>query len=499
MTDVGGENGGAKSAKKGRPRQRKRRGRPKLHEPGPGEKNSAPTLSRLLATRVLERVERTQAYADIALHHALAQSGLSAADRALTTELVYGTLRWRGRLDFFLSHFVNKDLSSLEPLVATTLRLGAYQLLFTDRIPASAAVDQSVRCIRAAGSDRATGLVNAVLRRLAREWQTVLPPRVDEDPVGHLVHALSLPEWMAKRLLSIYESEPAAAFAKACNHAPPLTIRVNRLRSNRDDYFAMVTEKYPQARPCALAPDGINLGHIGDPGLDPSFREGFYSIQDEASQLVVELLDPQPGEFILDTCAAPGTKSTAIGERLGEQGSILALDRNAKRLNLVAQAARRLELVTVHTLQRDATRPLTDLEIPGKPVASDEPPLFDRVLVDAPCSGIGTLRRNPDARWRLREDDSSDLCKIQKNLLIRAAAVLRRGGSLVYSTCTVFPEENEETVQHFLEQNPNFRQVPRDELPESLAAVLDPAGSLRCTPHQHGTDGFFAVRLERIE
>ncbi len=496
MTDENGSGGSGDGPP--RRRARKQRGRPAARLLEAPERSSAPTLTRLLATRVLERVERSQAYADIALHQALSRSQLSGVDRALTTELVYGTLRWRGRLDFFLSRVLNQELSTLDPLVATILRLGAYQLLFSDRIPASAAVDQAVRCTRAAGNTRATGLVNAVLRRLSREWQTITPPRLEDDALAHLVHALSLPEWMARRLLDIYGPTVAAEFAKACNQPPQITVRANRTRSNRDALLETIRQRVPKASPGQFGPDAIHIGHIGDLGRDPAFREGLYSVQDEASQLVIELLDPEPGEFILDTCAAPGSKTTAIAERLAGSGSVLALDRNERRLKLVSQSVRRLELANIHTLKRDATLPLTDIKIPGRPDDAGLP-RFDRILVDAPCSGLGALRRNPDARWRVREGDPARLAEIQHTILIRAAAVLRRGGTLVYSTCTVLPEENEDQVTHFLEQNPNFRQIPRCELPTSLATITDEAGTMRLTPHEHGTDGFYAARLERIE
>ena len=447
-------------------RTRRRRGRPAPREEERAARRASPTLSRLLATRVLERVERTQAYADIALHHALARSALSGADRALTTELVYGTLRWRGRIDFYLSKLLNQELESLEPLVASTLRLGAYQILFCDRIPESAAVDQAVHCARAVGSARATGLVNAVLRRLAREAETLATPTLEEDPLAHLVHDLSLPRWIASRCIDLFGAEEAARFAEACNRPPPLTARANRLRITRDELVEKVRPRFPDARACEISPDGVRLGHGGDPGQDDTFRQGLYTVQDEASQLVVDLLDPQPGERVLDTCAAPGTKTTAIAERTGDTGLVLALDRNARRLGLVARAARRLQLPSVHTLQRDATRSLHDLPIPGAGPA-DADPHFDRVLVDAPCSGLGSMRRNPDARWRVRPEDAVHLVEIQKALLARAAEVLRKGGCLVYSTCTVLPEENQALVQGFLEDNPATAWCPGTSFPRT--------------------------------
>jgi 16S rRNA (cytosine967-C5)-methyltransferase len=368
-----------------------------------------------------------------------------------------------------------------------------------DRIPASAAVDQAVHCARSLGSPRATGLVNAVLRRLARESETLALPVFEDDPLEHIVHALSLPEWIARRWIDELGTEEAAALAAASNTIPPMTIRANRTRTSPSALLEELREAFPEVHRCKLAPDGLVLGHRGNPASRPAFLEGRFTVQDEASQLVVCLLDPQPGDRVLDTCAAPGTKATAIAERLGEEGRVVALDRNVKRLGLVDRDARRLGLPTITTLARDATLSLLDLgagEAEGDaPQAQD----FDRILVDAPCSGLGTLRRNPDARWRLGPEDPTRLAKVQAAILREASRVLRPGGCLVYSTCTVLREENQEIVADFLQDRSHLRQVPRAELPESLAPVLEEDGTLRCLPHRVATDGFFAVRLERTQ
>ena len=476
------------------------RGRPGQIDSGARRRGAGPTLARLIAVRVLERVERVRAYADLALHDALAQSNLASADRALATELVYGTLRWRGRLDHLLHRVVDREWDDLEPLVVTTLRIGAYQICFCDRIPDSAAVDEAVRCTRAVGAERASGLVNAVLRRLAREAGEIAFPELENDPVGHLEHALSLPHWIAERWLADYGAEPAAALARACNEPPPLTIRANRQRAGRDPLLEKLRPGHPAAHACRLAPAGIVLGRKGNPAQDPLFLAGEYTVQDEASQLVSELLAVRPDDFVLDVCAAPGTKTTAIAETLSKAGGVLALDRNPQRLNLVARSARRLGLSGISTLRRDATAALGDLPVPtGWPAAQSGAPLFDRILVDAPCSGLGTLRRNPDARWRVRPSDPRQLAALQSAILARAADVLRPGGGLVYSTCTVLREENEDIVNSFLSGHPGFRLVPKPELPAVLAPVLGDEGFLRCFPHLQDSDGFFAARLERIE
>jgi len=368
-----------------------------------------------------------------------------------------------------------------------------------------------VRCARALGAERATGLVNAVLRRVIRQREETSFPDLDSDPLGHLEHALSLPPWLAERWLADYGPETAAALAEASNAAPPLSVRSNPQYGTRDELCERLRGDFPEAAVSRFAARGIVLGRKGDPGRDPLFRAGQYTVQDEASQLVTELLGILPTDQVLDVCAAPGTKTTAIAEMLSETGRVLALDRNRSRLKLVARATRRLGLTGIGTLHRDATLSLQDL--PDISEASpDTRPVpagdgggahFDRVLVDAPCSGLGALRRNPDARWRIRPEDPQKLSRVQADILANAAAVLRPGGTLVYSTCTILREENEDVVHRFLEQHPDFRVSERDELPEAFreggacAELIDSAGFMRCFPHLHDTDGFFAAPLVR--
>ena len=447
-----------------------------------------------MAARILERVLRVRAFANIALHHALARSTLSVADRALATQLVFGTLRWRGRIDYLLSQVVDRKLETLEPMVVSNLRLGAYQILFCDNIPTATAVDQAVHCTRALGPEKASGLVNASLRRLGREHARIPLPELDKDPLGHLVHALSIPQWVAEGWIDLYGPEQAAALAVISNQPPPLTVRPNRLRTSSGTLLEELRERFPEAMRCLYASDGLVLGRQGDAGREPAFLDGRLTVQDEGSQLVVDLLDPQPGEAILDTCAAPGTKTTAIAERMQDSGTVLAIDQHTGRLGLVARATRRLGLESIRTLARDATLSLDDL-LEGS--ISLPNGAFDRILVDAPCTGLGTLRRHPDARWRIQPEDCHELQTIQLALLERSATVLRPGGVLVYSTCTLRPDENENLVQRFLKQNPNFRIVSTETLPATLAPVLDPQGFLRCLPQIHDTDGFFAARMER--
>ena len=471
--------------------RRTRPGRPGRGRPArPAGRRGAPALARQVALRVLERVERAGAYADVLLHALLGRGGLSTADRAFATDLVNGTLRWRGRLDFLLAQVLDGDQAKLEPLVANALRLGAYQIaLGAGRTPPEVAVDESVRCVRAAGAERATGLVNAVLRRLAAEHAAIAFPDLGRDPLGHLIHALSLPPWLAARWIELFGPQEAAALAAASNEIPPLVVRANRQRTDRDALLVELRERFPEASACSFARDGIRLGRRGNPALDPAFLAGRFTVQDEASQLVAALVDPLPGQRVLDVCAAPGGKATALAERLGAGGGeVVALDRHARRLDLVRRHARRLGQANLRCAARDAARPLTDL-------SSERG--FDRVLVDAPCSGLGTLRRNPDARWRVGPADPPRLAETQLAILRQAAATLVPGGLLVYSTCTLLPEENEAIVGAFLAESPDFSLAAPETAPAEARPLVGPDGFFRSFPHRHDADGFFAARLER--
>ena len=451
------------------------------------EPNTSP--ARLIALRILERVERTGAYANLALRASLERGALSPRDRAFATELAFGTLRWRGRLDFLLSHVLDHSIEKLEPPIASLLRLGAYQLFFTNSVPAAVAVSETVRLSKAAGVARASGLLNAVLRRLADSGADVPMPELALDPEGHLRHALSLPDWLAARWVQRFGATEAAALARAMNQIPPHTVRTNPCRGHRNTLLAELRERFPKARVCPLASDGITLGRGGSPAHDPAFLDGRFTIQDEASQAVVDLLAPRTGERILDACAAPGTKATAIAERVGAGGRVVGLDRHRGRLGLLVRDARRLGLRNLETLVDDASTPLRR-DLAGQ--------RFARILVDAPCSGIGTLRRHPDARWRIRPESLGRLARVQSALLTHVAPLLQPGGSLVYSTCSMAPEENEAVVSGFLERHKGFRVLSPERIPAPLRAVCGADGALRFFPHRHDTDGFYAVRLERV-
>lgn len=427
------------------------------------------------------RVERDAAFADLTLHAALRRGTLGRRDRALATELVYGTLRLRGRIDYVLERVLERDLDKTGIGVRNLLRLGTYQLLFTGGIRPAAAVSEAVEIAKGAKLGRAAGFVNAILRQVSKRARTIRFPDLEEDPLGYLVHWGSLPPWLAERWLDGLGAVEAAALAEALVLPPPRTVRV------RDPARVAEIARRLGGRRCRHAPAGVTDCKL-DPVHAPGFDRGEFVVQDEASQLVPLLLGAAPGETVVDCCAAPGSKALQLAEAVGPDGEVIALDVHARRLSLVRREARRLGLANVRTLERDA---IQGFDLRGRQ-------RFPRILVDAPCTGLGVLRRNPDARWRLEPGDLGRLAAIQLRLLASAVRYLDNGGVLVYSVCSTDPEETEQVVSRFLESETKLvRDDPRPFLPEAARELVGPDGALRTWPHRHGCDGFYAVRLVR--
>jgi 16S rRNA (cytosine967-C5)-methyltransferase len=434
-----------------------------------------PVSPRKTAFDILRRVDEG-AYADLALDAALkAAPALDPRDRALVTELVYGVLRLRGRLDFALSHFCRKPLPKLEPKVLCLLRLGAYQLLMLDRVPARAAVHETVELARREGLERATGFINGILRSIDREGDRLPWPSPD-SPLPYMEKVLSLPRWLACRWLKELGRKEAAALAEAFLRPAPFTLRVNTLRMGREEYLERLRGSGHEAVPTLYAPEGVTVTARGEAHL-PGAAEGWFQVQDEASMLIARLLAPRGGERILDACSAPGGKTTHIAALTGNRARILALDLHPGRIQLVEEGARRLGCEGVETRPWDLTAPPSFLE----------PDSFDRVLVDAPCSGLGVLRRNPEIRWRRREADLQEMAARQSAILENVAPLVRPGGRLLYSLCTLTPEETDGVTRGFLAAHPEY--VPEDlrrESPPGWEELFDDAGALRTYPHRHG-------------
>jgi 16S rRNA (cytosine967-C5)-methyltransferase len=442
--------------------------------------------ARQIAFHVLERVD-SGSYADHSLDSALRRNrDLDPRDRALATELVYGVLRLQNRLDFVLAGLSKSPLHKLEPRVLLLLRLGAYQLLELDRIPAPIAVHETVALARRVKLARATGLINAILRRLAREADQITWPDPAVDPVASLIWRESLPAWLARRWHAEL-GEEALPLARALQQPAPFTLRVNTLKTKRDDYLAQLAAAGHTAEATRYAPEGVVIHKRGQ-GRLPGDAEGLYQVQDEASMLIAHLLAPVPGEQLLDACAAPGGKTTHLAALTDNRANIWALELHANRLHFIRSGAERLGCEGITTHAWDMSK-APDFISPGS---------LDGVLVDAPCSGLGVLRRNPEARWRLQEQDIAELASRQAAILDQAARLVRKGGRLVYSVCTLTPEETEQVVAAFLERHKDFHRTPlADRLPQGCGALLDAAGQLHTWPHRHGMDGFFAVGFRR--
>jgi len=442
--------------------------------------------ARRIAAEVLLRVEQGGAFANLALDGALRAAGaLEAREAALATELTYGTLRWQLQLDRALAVHSDRPVEELDDKVRAALRLSAFELLHHPRVPARAAVDQGVEIVRALGAARASGYANAVLRRLSETRAPAPLPSREVDPVGHVASLYAHPRWMVERWSKWLGPEEAEKLCAANQQQAPATVRL--VRKKRDDALRALDEAHIEARPGEYSPDALVLAPGAPPALDiEGHEQGLFQAQDEAAQLVSRFAAPPPGASVLDACAAPGGKACHLAE-LGA-GEVLAVDLHARKAKQVEAAAHRLGLDNVRALAADATLPL-----PGDPH-------FDVVLLDAPCSGLGTLRRHPEAKLRRTPEDVDRLAQLQARLLASVSQTVKPGGLLVYAVCTLTPEESDEQVARFVAGHPDFRPEPPPEGWATLRAAvdcLDGRGRLLTLPHRTGTDGFFAVRLRK--
>jgi len=420
--------------------------------------------ARLAAFRILEQVEGG-AFSSVLL--AAEEPRLQAVDRALCHELVLGVLRWQFLLDKIVEHFSKRRIESLDPAVRIALRLGLYQLRFLTRIPASAAVNESVSLVRMARLSSAAAFVNALLRRATREAEYD-PAAGVLDPVEKISIATSHPCWLIEHWASWLGLEEAESFARANNLVPPTAFRLVAKRANQSEILSKLT-----AAGAALESSDIVDGAWRVSGATSLLRElsaaGDIYLQDEASQLVAQLVDAKRGERVLDLCAAPGGKTTLIADRADDRTLIVAADRSATRMETVVATTRLHQLEGITPLILDATD-----QLPFRAAS------FDKVLVDAPCSGTGTLRRNPEIRWRLSANDIFVLAEQQKRILARALEMVKPGGRLIYSTCSVEREENEDVIREVSEQ---FRLLK----------------TIRTWPQREGSEGFFVAVFEAAD
>jgi 16S rRNA (cytosine967-C5)-methyltransferase len=443
-------------------------------------KHFSPKISpaRRAAFDILRRVEQHGAYTSILL--AAKAEELQPNDRAFAHELVMGVLRRQLWLDHLIRHYSKREASTLDTAVRIALRVGLYQLRFMSRVPPSAAVNESVNLVRAAGVSSAGALVNAVLRRAAREPEYD-PVANISDPVERLAVESSHPLWLLQRWTANWGFADAAAFAHANNEIPPLAFRVVNQSANNDALENWLKSNDVEASRSAIAEGAWRARGKTSALLDLAANDQVY-IQDEASQLIARVLGAMSGDRILDVCAAPGGKTTQIASLGGPSAKVVAGDLHQHRLRTIRMTAQSQSLSNIQCVALDG---LDELPFPS---AS-----FDRVLVDAPCTGTGTFRRNPEIRWRLAPSDIEDLAQRQLRILLNAAAAVKSGGRLVYSTCSVELEENEHVIEEFMRQSNDFRPLEINVKKELQTG----RNTARTWPHRHGTDGFFIAAFQR--
>lgn len=443
-------------------------------------------MSELLTRReaaldALLAVDTRAAYAAQAVDAALNRRRLAARARAYVTETVYGTLRRRGTIDWMLGLCSRRPVESLHPVVRNALRLAVYETCWLDTVPGPVACHEAVELVKRRGQGRAAGFVNAVCRAVLRrqeagDWPW---PSADEDPVEALAVVTSHPRWLVRRWVERFGIEEAKALCEANNETPPLHIRTNTLKIQRGALAEMLEAAGAEVALGPLAPEALHVRGLGSVPESPAFRAGLFTVQDEGAQLVSRALAPEPGQRVIDLCAAPGGKTTHLAELMQNQGEIVAVDVHENKLKLVRENAARLGIGIIETVAGD-----------GRAMPARLAPAH-RVLVDAPCTGLGVVRRRPDLRWRPREEALEPLSRRQEELLAAAAELTLPGGVIVYSTCTIEPEETVDVVRRFLERHPAFTADPAP----AAAVPADVGGFLY--PHRHGTDGFFIARLRR--
>lgn len=446
---------------------------------------------RELALKILLKLNDGRSHSQQLIDKAIESSKLNELDKALLTELVYGTIRWRGKLDWVIASLISpKKLDKFQLEIIEILRLGLYQLMFLDKVPAYAVVNESVKLSKSYGNIGASGLVNAVLRRAIRDGSKIKYPDMTSDPCRYIAVQYSHPPWMVERWLKRYGFDDTVRMCETNNTIPPLNLRVNTLRTTADELCERLEKEGLRVAKSETLPVSLNVKQLSNPLRKlQSYKDGLFTVQDEASMLVSYVIDPKPGELIIDACSAPGTKSTHLAEFMRNEGKVIAIDIDASRLEYVRENCLRLGIKIVDIVQADSRHLENYLPLDHQFIA-------DRILVDAPCSGLGVLRRRAEIKWRRTPEQIIEFSRIQLDILKSVSNYLKPGGVLVYSTCTIEPEENQEVIRSFLSYCSDFTlESVAQFLPSKFAPHVSPEGYIQTYPHLHGTDGFFIARL----
>lgn len=413
---------------------------------------------------------------------------LDRREMGLANALVYGVLRHRGQLDYTIDHFAARGIAKIDKKILAILRIALFQLRFMDRIPESAAVNTAVELAKVHASEKSGGFVNALLRHCLREPDE--PSLEGLSPEKRLSVTASMPQWLVEKWIARMGLDETAALCHASNEIAPITVRTNTLKTTREALSERLAPQVETLAPTPVSPIGLSFTSPKVPIFEmDEFKEGLFQVQDEAAQLIALMVNPKPGQRVLDTCAGVGGKSGHLAQAMDNQGELVSMDVEAYKLQSLDREMKRLGITNITHHACDLTRESPTIIEGG----------FDAVLVDAPCSGLGVIRRNPDTKWKYFKRNATRHAKKQKAILSAAARCVRPGGTLVYAVCSMEPEENGAVVEAFLEKHTDFRMMePFDAIPKGAEALLTPEGYVAPLPHKHGMDGFFAARMMRV-
>ncbi len=435
-----------------------------------------------LAVKILNRVERTDSYLERLLDNEMRNSELSGPDKALLFEIVHGVVRWMGRLDWILNGFYKGQFSKAIPNLKNGLRVALYQIMFLERVPDFAVVNEAVEFVKKLQGQKPADLTNAILRNIIRSKNAIRYPDPEEDLPGYLAAYYSHPSWMVKRYLARFGREATEKLLAANNEKPFLTLKVNALKTTPEEFKQLLNKVNLRYKPGKFLSEFFKLQNLTNITAWDDYTQGYFNIQDESAGLSCRLLSVRPGMRVLDMCAAPGGKSAYIAGQMHDEGEIISIDRFEARLKIMERNIKRLGIKSIKLIETDAL--------------SYNDSGFDRILADVPCSGTGTLCKKPDIKWKKDLLDIRRMTEMQYGLLEKAATLVKPGGVMVYSTCSIEPEENWEIVSRFLSEHSEFKlESAANTFP---AEIVDPNGCIQTFPHAHQMDGAFAAKLVKI-
>jgi 16S rRNA (cytosine967-C5)-methyltransferase len=446
--------------------------------------------ARQTVLHILNKRDDQQVPIDTIIEAVFSASSHSKLDKAFIHSLVYGVLRWQGRLDWVIKHFSYVKLSKIDPSVLNIMRMGLFQMLHLTRVPVSAAVNTSVELTKTVADIRTVKFVNAVLRKASVDFGQVTFPDIQKEPVASIAATQAFPEWLVQRWVTRYKPQGTHALCEALNVIPPITVRTNRLKTDRDKLIQALRNEAEDVQATPYSSDGVSFYRPKLPIASlTAYHKGWFQVQDEAAQLVSRLFNPQPRETVLDACAGLGGKTGYIAQLMANQGRVIAMDYHKQKLSQLRSEMMHLGISIVTSNFHDLNTPFEKAPVRN----------FDRILLDAPCSGLGVLRRNPDAKWILSKMNLEQYHNRQLTFLQTLAPLVRIGGILQYVVCSLEPEENEQVAAAFIESRPNFSiQIPEN-IPDQLQNFIDGKGFFRTYPHISNMDGFFSVRFKRVQ